>query len=512
MDDEAARAILEYHEATKHSFESVYRSPHSLDWDIMPRPFKVYPDLDALTLPRDLTSSTSPALAAVADPGTAGGSGPMLDRRLLAHLLYFTAGVLRRRAFPGGEVFFRAAACTGALHHVDLYLACADLPDLDAGVYHFAPHDFALRRLRRGDHRGVLMDATAGEGAVREAPVVVVCATTFWRNAWKYRERAYRHVFWDGGTLLANLLALAAAHALPARVVQAFIDRSVDELLALDRGREASFALVALGRGAPAAPPPPTVPPLGLETLPLSSREVDYPVIRAAHAATAFATPGAVAAWRSAVPLVTPALPPPSIPLPAVEPGRVANEPIETVILRRGSARTFARDAIDLAALATLLWCSTRGIPTDRHGADGSRATPYLVVRAVEGLPQGTYAYDRHRHALVAIRPGDYTRDAGHLALGQSLAAEAAVNVYWLCDLDAVTGALGSRGYRAASLEAGIEGGKMYLAAYAQGLGATGLTFFDDDVTRFFAPLATRESVMFLVACGRTRPSGARRR
>src|SRR5262245_57921050 len=246
MDADAASAILEYHEATKHSFDSVYRTPHHLDWGIMPRPFKVYPELDALPLPRDFTGSTRPALAAVADPGSARGAGPTLDRGRLAHLLYFTAGVLRRRAFPGGEVFFRAAACTGALHHVDLYLACADLPDLDAGLYHFGPHDFALRRLRRGDHRGALVDATAGEPSVAAAPVVIVCATTFWRNSWKYRDRAYRHVFWDGGTLLANLLALAAAHALPARVVHAFLDRPVDELLDLDRGREASFALVAL--------------------------------------------------------------------------------------------------------------------------------------------------------------------------------------------------------------------------------------------------------------------------
>jgi len=36
----------------------------------------------------------------------------------------------------------------------------------------------------------------------------------------------------------------------------------------------------------------------------------------------------------------------------------------------------------------------------------------------------------------------------------------------------------GNRGYRAVQLEAGILGGKLYLAAYAQRLGATGLTFF----------------------------------
>ena len=62
---------------------------------------------------------------------------------------------------------------------------------------------------------------------------------------------------------------------------------------------------------------------------------------------------------------------------------------------------------------------------------------------------------------------------------------------------------LGNRGYRAAQLEAAIEGGRLYLAAYALHLGATGLTFFDDDVTRFFSPHAAGKSVMFLTAVGR---------
>jgi SagB-type dehydrogenase family enzyme len=510
MDDGAGAAMLEYHDVTKHSFDSVYRRQHHLDWDIMPRPFKVHPELEPLPLPRDFTSSTRPALAAIADPGTAAAGAGTLDRRRLAHLLYFTAGVLRRRSFPGGEVFFRAAACTGALHHVDLYVACADLPDLDAGVYHFGPHDFALRRLRRGDHRAALVEATGGDPSVRTAPVVIACATTFWRNAWKYRDRAYRHVFWDGGTLLANLLAVAAAHGLPARVVHAFVDRTVDELLDLDRTREASFALVTVGGAAAEPPPAPPTAPLGLETLPPSSREVDYPVIRAAHLASSFARAEEAARWRSAAPPPPPELPPPSLLLPPVEPEHGAAEPIETVILRRASARAFASDPIEASELATLLWCSTRGIPAERR--DGTLATPYLIVRAVRGVPGGTYAYDRARHGLVALRAGDFARDAGHLALGQSLGAEAAVNVYWLSDLATVTGFLGGRGYRAASLDAGIEGGKAYLAAYALGLGATGLTFFDDDVTRFFSPLAAGQSVMFLVACGRRRPPAARRR
>jgi len=40
----------------------------------------------------------------------------------------------------------------------------------------------------------------------------------------------------------------------------------------------------------------------------------------------------------------------------------------------------------------------------------------------------------------------------------------------------------------------------LYLAAYAQRLGASGLTFFDDDVTDFFSPHAAGKSYMFLIA------------
>jgi nitroreductase len=72
--------------------------------------------------------------------------------------------------------------------------------------------------------------------------------------------------------------------------------------------------------------------------------------------------------------------------------------------------------------------------------------------------------------------------------------------------LQPVLGRLGNRGYRAAQLEASIMAGRLYLAAYAQGVGATGLTFYDDAVVRFFSPQhrphAEGKSVMFLIALG----------
>ena len=64
----------------------------------------------------------------------------------------------------------------------------------------------------------------------------------------------------------------------------------------------------------------------------------------------------------------------------------------------------------------------------------------------------------------------------------------------------------GNRGYRVAQMEGAIAGGRTYLATYALGLAATGLTFFDDDVTAFFSPHAAGKSVLFLTAIGRQAP------
>ncbi|HEY8870451.1 MAG TPA: hypothetical protein VIM30_13820 [Candidatus Limnocylindrales bacterium] len=59
---------------------------------------------------------------------------------------------------------------------------------------------------------------------------------------------------------------------------------------------------------------------------------------------------------------------------------------------------------------------------------------------------------------MAWIRGGRVRREAGELALGQELAAEAAVNVCFLSDLSGVFERLGERGYRVAQMAGGIAG------------------------------------------------------
>ncbi len=498
------QAAWSYHNATKHSYASIRANQHFLDFANQPLPFKIYPTLEPSRLPGELRQTGVAALSAIAESLPAPANAAP-DLRAVAQLLYLAAGITRQRKYPGGEIYFRAAACTGALYEVELYLVCGDLTDLQAGVYHFAAAEFGLRRLRAGDYRSVLVEATGGESAIAHAPLTVVCTCTYWRNAWKYQARTYRHFGWDNGTLLANLLAVAAALGMSAKVVCGFVDATLNNLLDVDTQREVAFSLVALGHVS--ALPPPTTPgisPLGLETVPLSRTEVDYPLMRDMHAASAFDSSDEVASWRSRTPIANP--PPPNgivVQLQPLADAEIPRHPIEQVILRRGSSRKFLQTPISLAQLSTMLDRTTRGIPADFLEPMGSQLNHlYLIVNAVEGLESGAYVFHRDRGLLECLKQGNFRDQAGYLGLEQQLPADAAVDIFFLADLRPIFERFGNRGYRAVQLEAGILGGKLYLAAYAQPLGATGLTFYDDEVTRFFSPHAEGKSAIFLVAVG----------
>src|SRR5260370_836953 len=218
MTNRDVQAAWKYHEGTKHSYWSVRTNPHFLDWANRPLPFKIYPTVEPIALPRDVPQTGVAALAAISEQVSLAGGDSVPDLRDLARILFFSAGITKHRKYPGGEIYFRAAACTGALYEIELYVVTGELKGLDAGVYHFNPADVSLRPLRKGDFRGNLARATAMESAVAHAPATIGFTGTYWRNAWKYGARTYRHFGWDNGTLLANMLAAAAASWVPGEI------------------------------------------------------------------------------------------------------------------------------------------------------------------------------------------------------------------------------------------------------------------------------------------------------
>jgi len=470
-------AAWKYHEGTKHSYWSVRSSTHFLDWANRPLPFKIYPAIEAIALPRDVPQTGVAALAAISGDVRAASGDSVPKLQDLARILFFSAGITKQRKYPGGEIYFRAAACTGALYEIELYVVSGELTGLDAGVYHFNPADMSLGLLRKGDFRGNLAQAAAMEPAVAHAPATLVCTGTYWRNAWKYAARTYRHFGWDGGTLLANMLAVAAASRLPAEIALGFVDAEVNRLLDLDTRREVALCLVPIGRTAEGPlPAPREAAVMGLETIPLSKREMEFPAMLEMHDASSLASEEEAAQWRERRPVFPPSVPAgEEVRLQPLSDGEQPTDTIEEVILRRGSTRTFDPAAsITLAQLSTILDRATRGLPADFLELGAQLNDTYLIVHAVEGLAPGAYYFSRERKRVELLKRGKFRAEAGRLGLEQQLPADACVDVFFLADLKRILEAYGNRGYRAVQLEAGAIGGKMYLAAYAQRLGSSG--------------------------------------
>ena len=171
------------------------------------------------------------------------------------------------------------------------------------------------------------------------------------------------------------------------------------------------------------------------------------------------------------------------------------------VILRRGSTRRFSPEPITYEQLSNVLYHSTRGVPLDLP-VPGTLLDVYLISNAVNDLPNGSYRLRPRLRLLEQLRAGEFREVGGYLCLEQPLFAGASAVVFLMTELAGVLRLLGDRGYRAAQFEAGVVAGRMYLASYAQGMGASGTTFYDDAVTEFFSPQAAEMTPMMALGIG----------
>ena len=450
-----------------------------------------------------------PTLAAIAATGD-GPSSVVPDKALLGRLGLLTNGSLDRTlTTPDGRTHhYRTAGGTGALYHLELYFVCGDLADLPAGVYHYSAIDHSLRRVRAGDFRAALAAATGQEPSVAAAPVVLAVTSTFWRNAWRYRERAYRHTFWDAGTSLSHILAVAASARVAATLVFGYADALVNALLDVEGTRESTVALVALGRADDRA----AARAAGRAARPAHAAAV----VRRGHLARAHRhAPRLRPADRrgrravAVAPLASDAGADPTGPLTELRPlpaDELDARPPEQIIFRRRSTRKYDTDVeIPFAAFSTLLDRSTRGVASDVLVPGAPLTDLYLIVNGVEGLAPGVYLHHPRLGAVELLREGTFRAEARRIAADQSYAGDAHVNLYYLAHLPSILDRYGNRGYRLAQLEGALHAGKLHLGTHALGLGAVGSTAYDDEVIEFFSPHAAGKDYGFVTVFGKRR-------
>lgn len=399
------------------------------DLDRFPWFFKRYAvDRPRIDLPRDLPGTTAPAVAVLA--GVADSGRADIDLAQLARLLHLCAGVTRTTERPYTTWLFRAAGSAGGRFPMEVYVAVPEgSGSLPPGVQWYHPRDHALVRVGPAPHGS--------------APAIVVTGVP-WRTGWRYRERGYRHVYWDAGTMLAQLLAAADSAGVPAALLTRFPDSVISELVGAEGMHEWPVAIVTLGDGTPALEATGPAVPGAVDAAPL-----EFPLVTAAQRAGDLDTFGEP--WTRGAP---------------VDADVRGGDPVEAVVLARGSQRRMdPTRGVSREVFETSMRVATRGIDVPHR----------VAVHAVDGFKPGLY---RWPHVSGPVRSGDLREELYRVALDQGLARDAAFVAIAATDV----AALSDRGYREAQLAAGIVEGRLHLIAYALGASASGMTFLDSEI------------------------------
>src|ERR1700743_713993 len=122
----------EYHERTKHSLESLRRSPHVLDWANMPDPFRYYEGVPVLDLPADPPAPLTPVFDVL--NGDSGCPSAPDGPTFLSLLLFYSAAISasKRVSSTGGRYALRVNPSSGNLHPTEFHFLSRGLRDLES--------------------------------------------------------------------------------------------------------------------------------------------------------------------------------------------------------------------------------------------------------------------------------------------------------------------------------------------------------------------------------------------
>jgi SagB-type dehydrogenase family enzyme len=461
----------EYHELTKHRVESVWRTGHSLDWANMPNPFRHYEGVPVLDLPADPPVPPISALEVL--HGKTGNTTAQAGTEFLSQLMFYSASISasKRVSSTGASYALRVNPSSGNLHPTEFHFCTRGLAGWPDGLYHYRPSSHMVEQRATGDFRQQYLNSSV--------PLTFVLTSIAWREAWKYGNRAYRYCLHDLGHGWQALTLSARALGCESFALGDFPDDQVAESFLLSKDEWPMLIVGIHGTTIPtkAGSTEQTII-FGGEPNLLSEKQTPYPLIDRMHASTKR----------------TQEVPIQQVHQPALAGRAERSLPRQAltrlgfgeVVRTRRSALDFqgGTQSISLSKLLNLLSCTKEPLFADFSTARFIHL--YLYVHRVDGLVPGVYRYWPEHAELEKIIEGDQRLVATSLSLGQDLAGNACLAFSMIGNFENAARLYGDRGYRYVHFEAGAIGQRMYLAAEALGLRATGIgAFFDEQVNEY---------------------------
>ncbi|HSB51522.1 MAG TPA: nitroreductase family protein [Dissulfurispiraceae bacterium] len=501
--DDVAR-VISYHERTKHQPRRYAKSPAYLDWENEPNPFRLYEGASVIPLP-----------LAEADPS---GTYAHLYERLPGLSLPFTIGHVSKflelsvglsawKRYGTSSWALRMNPSSGNLHPTETHLILPPLAERSplGGVFHYTPLYHALeQRASFGEDLWSMVTEHFGRDGF-----FVALSSIYWREAWKYGERAFRYCNHDAGHALACLSFSGSLLGWKVSYLSTLSDSDAERVLGFDKTEwtpydEEHFDLMCYVYRDVEVDLPRDLPPAvidGFASLtfagtpnPLSREHVRWDVIREASRLTAkprlpeerWSHPDyKVMKWEA----------------PVIEGAKV--------IRRRRSAQAY--DGSTFIRREDFFAMLHRTVPmrgTAPFDVELGETLVHLLIFAhrIHGIEQGLYLLVRNTGdlddlkekcrrdfiwqrvagapdllLLYLLRRGDYREDAATASCYQDIAGDGAFSAGMIARFrDALTGRPFM--YRRLFWETGMVGQVLYLEAEARGVRGTGIGCFFDDV------------------------------
>ena len=508
--DDPQAAVVAYHQRSKHQLDRYAAALGYLDWDTQPDPFRRFDGAPLLPLDHP-PDDEPPRYDDLFRPGRIAAAP--VTRESISRLCYDSLAIAAWKTLGQGKTWsLRVNPSSGALHPTEGYLVCPPLPGLhpEPAVFHYAPHEHSLE-LRRN------LPAAAWQHLAAQLPpgsLLAGLSSIYWRESWKYGERAFRYCHHDAGHAIGCFALAAAALGWRTRLATGLNDDQLAILLGTDRqqGMEAEHVdavVIVSPEEIPDAANQLTLPDSLVEAIAaaelqgepraLSSAHHEWPVIDEVSRATHYDGSRIGRESASSSDSTSHEELVPTRDLPA---RRIFRQ-------RRSAVEMDGQTSIDAATFYGILARVTPGLtPFPFDVLDWpAEVSLGLFVHRVTGLEPGLYLLARDKQhqellqpalraefvwrkpagcpaelPLYLLKPGDVRHEAKLASCHQDIAADGA---FALCMLARFEPALAERGpwfYARLHWETGLIGQVLYLEAEAAGVRSTGMGCFHDDV------------------------------
>lgn len=507
MTASAYELVVAYHDATKHHFNRYARSSGFMDWANQPNPFRHFDGAEKLPLP---LAPHTPDLP-YDDLHTPVSGRPLpLSGKSLSSFLALSMGLSAWKKAGASRWALRINPSSGNLHPTETHLVLPSHTGSIGGVCHYACFDHVLER--RADLPEAIWPRMASHFG--GSGFLVALSSIYWRESWKYGERAFRYCLLDAGHAMGALSYAARLHNWGLTCLTGVSDRQISTLLGFDRTRWPSleeeapellcWVSIEAGEGGagdgavPQYMPDELVQPFQKQAFqgspnPLSAKPVNW--------STIYNVSDAVKKSQTAPePWHFEPMPESAIPTKRSSAG---------VIRQRRSAVSYhPQKSISTAAFLSILSPTLARTGAPPFSAQLMPASVHLLlfVHRVEGTPTGLYLLARRSDHLADMQAkwrkdfiwqpvqgglplyrlleGDVTVDAMELSCHQEIAGHSAFAVAMVAAFEENLRHTPPK-YRNLHWECGMIGHVLYLGAEAHGIRGTGIgCFFDDPVHR----------------------------